>query len=158
MLFQAPDAAMPLRLQGTFLSDEEIEKIVDFWRKQGGAAPPMPPSDSGNGARKSAPTAKAKPADEKAPAPVPATAVQRPLFIEDEDDGSSEDALFNEAVMLARKMGKISISLLQRRLRIGYTRAARLIDLMEERDIIGPHEGGSKPRKVLPPKGGGDDK
>ena len=50
-------------------------------------------------------------------------------------------------------MGKASISLLQRHLRIGYTRAARLIDLMEERGVIGPHEGGSKPREVLGPDG-----
>jgi S-DNA-T family DNA segregation ATPase FtsK/SpoIIIE len=148
MLFQAPDAAMPLRLQGTFVSDEEIQSIVDFWRSQG-AQPAEPlPTDSGDGARtpRSAPSAK-----DKGPAP-PVTAVQRPLFSTEEEssDGSSEDALFDEAVALAREMKKISISLLQRRLRIGYTRAARLIDLMEEQGIVGPHEGGSKPRKVLP--------
>jgi len=56
-------------------------------------------------------------------------------------------------VKLVRDMGKASISLLQRHLRIGYTRAARLIDLMEERGVIGPHEGGSKPREVLGPDG-----
>ena len=59
------------------------------------------------------------------------------------------DDLFDEAVELVRSMDKASISLLQRHLRIGYTRAARLIDLMEEHGVIGPHEGGSKPREVL---------
>jgi len=154
MLFQAPDAAMPLRLQGTFVSDEEIQQIVDFWRGQAAAAPaPKPiPVDAGDGAPKA--KAAASPGEKAPPAPV--TAVQRPLFTADdeESDGSNEDALFDEAVALAREMKKISISLLQRRLRIGYTRAARLIDLMEEKGIIGPHEGGSKPRKVLPPKSG----
>ena len=74
----------------------------------------------------------------------------------DESPGSG-DALYDEAVELARKMQKASISLLQRRLRIGYTRAARLIDLMEERGVIGPQVSGSKPRKVLSADGEAED-
>ena len=60
-----------------------------------------------------------------------------------------EDELLDEAVKAVREMKKASISLLQRRLRIGYTRAARLIDVLEEKGIIGPAESGAKPREVI---------
>ena len=70
----------------------------------------------------------------------------------DEDGDSVDDALYEQAVDLVRRLNKASVSLLQRRLRIGYTRAARLIDIMEERGIVGPPVEGSKPRDVLPPK------
>jgi len=145
MLFQAPDAPMPTRMQGVFLTDREIQKIVDHWKAQAterghqppvlqiGVAPTSLGSSSGSGH-----------------APV----VQKRLFenVEESEGGDSDD-LFDEAVELVRGMEKASISLLQRHLRIGYTRAARLIDLMEERGVIGPHEGGSKPRVVLGPDG-----
>ncbi|MGJ3237098.1 MAG: DNA translocase FtsK [Anaerolineae bacterium] len=63
----------------------------------------------------------------------------------------NEDELYDKAVDLVRRLDKASISLLQRRLRIGYTRAARLIDVMEARDVVGPaKDGSSKPRDVLP--------
>src|SRR6185295_5851154 len=79
---------------------------------------------------------------------------QKALFDEAVDeDGDGVDDMFDEAVELVRDMEKASISLLQRHLRIGYTRAARLIDLMEERGVIGPSTGGSKPRTVLGPDG-----
>ena len=61
-----------------------------------------------------------------------------------------EDELYEEAVEMVRRLNKASVSLLQRRLRIGYTRAARLIDRMEEERIVGPAVEGSKPREVLP--------
>ena len=60
----------------------------------------------------------------------------------------AEDPIFNEAVEFAVRTGKISASLLQRKFRLGYNRAARLIDIMEEKGIIGP-QNGSKPREVL---------
>ncbi len=63
---------------------------------------------------------------------------------------SQEDDLFDEAVQLVSEVGQASVSLLQRRFRIGYARAARLIDLMEQRGIVGPYQG-SRPRDVLPP-------
>ncbi len=145
MLFQAPDAPMPIRMQGIFVADKEIQKIVDHWRSQATEHGHVPStlnlastqisSISGNSSGG-------------------APAVQHRLF-EGEEEGSGDDAddLFDEAVELVRGMEKASISLLQRHLRIGYTRAARLIDLMEERGVIGPHEGGSKPRVVLGPDG-----
>jgi len=62
-----------------------------------------------------------------------------------------EDELYQTAVDMVRRLDKASISLLQRRLRIGYTRAARLVDMMEERGVVGPPKAGSsKPRDVLP--------
>ena len=70
-----------------------------------------------------------------------------------EDDGMG-DALFNDAKEVVAQAGKASASLLQRRLRVGYARAARLLDILEERGIIGPGEG-AKPREVYIGKGGG---
>ena len=67
------------------------------------------------------------------------------------DASADEDELYQTAVDMVRRLDKASISLMQRRLRIGYTRAARLMDLMEERGVVGPpKEGSSKPRDVLP--------
>lgn len=65
-----------------------------------------------------------------------------------EDHGDVDDELYNEAVQLVVDMQSASVSMLQRRFRIGYSRAARLIDAMEERGVVGPYEG-SKPRQVL---------
>ena len=83
--------------------------------------------------------------------------MQRPLWEElqamDEEENELpelEDELLPEAIALVRKLNKASTSLLQRRFRIGYTRAARLIDYMEDHHIIGPPTGTSKARKVLP--------
>jgi len=148
MLFQAPDAPMPIRMQGVYLSDREIGKIVEHWRTQanqrGHVAPVLNLGPVSGGFSSSGPSQ----------TPI-SSVVQKPLFENgDEDaDGDNIDDLFNEAVELVRGMEKASISLPQRHLRIGYTRAARLIDLMEERGVIGPHEGGSKPRVVLGPDG-----
>jgi S-DNA-T family DNA segregation ATPase FtsK/SpoIIIE len=94
-------------------------------------------------------------------APAPASGGNQQIFWDaddDDDDGASangkdredgEDEMYDEAVELVRRLGKASVSLLQRRLRIGYTRAARLIDVMEERGVVGPATEGSKPRDVL---------
>jgi S-DNA-T family DNA segregation ATPase FtsK/SpoIIIE len=137
MLFQSPDAPMPVRLQGVYVSDAEIQRIVEFWRKQ---AAKMPVKASGN------PLAAPPGGAGSAAAAVPSIGII-PSSRDDEEEGA--DDLFDEAVELVRDMGKASISLLQRHLRIGYTRAARLIDLMEERGVIGPAAGGSMPRVVL---------
>lgn len=153
MLFQAPDAPLPQRVQGVYVSDEEINSIVKFWREQAakhGVQPNVTRLDrltttggfeqpAGSGSERMA-----------AMGGTPGGLQQRALFDANADEG---DDLFDEAVELVRDMGKASISLLQRHLRIGYTRAARLIDIMEERGVIGPHEGGSKPRVVLGPDG-----
>jgi S-DNA-T family DNA segregation ATPase FtsK/SpoIIIE len=133
MLFQAPDAPLPTRMQGVFVSDEEIQNITDFWRGQ---------------AEQYREAAGVEP-------DTPLAGRQKALFRagDDDDEGDEVDDLFDEAVELVREHEKASISMLQRHLRIGYTRAARLIEAMEERDIVGPHEGGSLPRPVLGPDG-----
>ena len=71
------------------------------------------------------------------------------MWTEESGADSDLDPIFSEAVQVVREMHRASISLLQRRLRIGYTRAARLVDQLEERGIIGPAQSGSQPREVL---------
>ncbi|NPC92635.1 DNA translocase FtsK [Bacillus sp. WMMC1349] len=114
MLFLPVGANKPLRVQGAFLSDEEVEKIVDHVIEQ----------------------QKAQYQEEMIPEDTPETL------------NEVTDDLYDEAVALVVSMQTASVSMLQRRFRIGYTRAARLIDAMEERGIVGPYEG-SKPREVL---------
>ncbi|CAM3425598.1 DNA translocase SpoIIIE [Aeromicrobium ponti] len=114
MLFLPVGASKPVRVQGAFLSDEEVEEIVDFVIGQ----------------------QKAQYQEEMIPEDIP------------EATGEVDDDLYNEAVELILEMQTASVSMLQRRFRIGYTRAARLIDEMEARGIVGPYEG-SKPRAVL---------
>jgi len=132
MLFQAPDAAAPIRLQGTFVSDPEIQRLVTFWRRQAGNLDAAPMATGG--------------VVDELPRGVPLK--QIPLWeqMEPEED---LDPLFDEAVDLVRRQGRASISMLQRRLRIGYTRAARLIETMQEKEIVGPAQPGSQGLEVL---------
>ncbi|WAA13549.1 FtsK/SpoIIIE family DNA translocase [Fervidibacillus halotolerans] len=117
MLFLPVGASKPIRIQGAFLSDEEVEHVVDFVISQ----------------------QKAQYEEEMIPDG------------EADDEFDVEDDLYPQAVRLISEMQTASVSLLQRRFRIGYTRAARLIDEMEKRGVVGPYEG-SKPRTVLIPK------
>ena len=130
MLFQAPDAAAPARLQGVFVSDPEIQKVVEFWKEQKAQLTPHAPLAATVGGL---------------PENVPLK--QKALW--EEMESSDDDPLFNDAVDLIRREGRASVSMLQRRLRIGYTRAARLVDVMEERGIVAPPEANSQVRKVL---------
>ncbi|GAB4499116.1 MAG: DNA translocase FtsK [Anaerolineales bacterium] len=131
MLYQAPDAPAPARLQGVFVSDGEIHKLVEFWRNQAGNTSPYA-------------AAAGTPAD-AIPENVPLKQV--PLW--EENPKVSGDPLFDEAVAIVRKEGKGSVSMLQRKLRIGYTRASRLMDTMEDKKIVGPPEGATQMRQVL---------
>src|SRR5574341_2431304 len=131
MLYQAPDAPGPIRLQGVFVSDHEIQRLVEYWRAQAGgaspyAAPGTPPIDS-------------------IPENIPLK--QKPLW--EDMETTDGDPLLSEAIDLVRREGRASVSMLQRRMRIGYTRAARLVDVMEERGIVGPPEGTTQVRQVL---------
>ena len=119
MLFLPMGENMPIRVQGTFISDEEIKKIVDYVITQQKAH------------------------------------YDETLLLDEEEMKESsmieddyEEPLYNEIVEFVVTQGKASASLLQRRFRLGYNRAARVIDLLEERGIIGPNNG-SKPREVL---------
>ncbi|HLO29426.1 MAG TPA: DNA translocase FtsK 4TM domain-containing protein [Anaerolineales bacterium] len=144
MLFQAPDAPAPVRLQGVFVSDPEIQSLVEFWRVQVGAASPY--------------------AMPGAPVDIPKSDVplkQTAMFEDMEQVDSNIDPLLAEAIDLVRREGRASVSMLQRRMRIGYTRAARIVDMMEDKGIVGPPEGTSQLRQVLdygptaPPKDDG---
>ena len=123
MLYQPMGAPFPTRIQGCYISDDEIERIIKFVSKQQEAnydESIMNVSEDTNDS-------------------VSGTAP----FNEDVDD-----PIYDEVVKFAIETGKVSASLLQRRFRLGYNRAARIVDLLEERGIIGP-QNGSKPREVL---------
>ncbi|MDD3230075.1 MAG: DNA translocase FtsK [Oscillospiraceae bacterium] len=124
MLFSPVGAQKPLRVQGAFVSDSEIESIVEFIKKsqEPGYDPEIAEEIEKNAV-----------ADKKSEAPAP------------QDD---TDPLLDDAVKCVVEAGQASTSLLQRRLRLGYAHAGRIVDQMEQLGIIGPHEG-SKPRKVL---------
>jgi S-DNA-T family DNA segregation ATPase FtsK/SpoIIIE len=129
MLYQAPDAPAPVRLQGVFVSDHEIQKVVEYWKAQVAASTPYAVTGA--------------PVD-ALPENVPLK--QKPLWEEEATDG---DPLLNDAIDIIRREGRASVSMLQRRMRIGYTRAARLMDVMEDRGIVGPPEGNTQVRQVL---------
>jgi S-DNA-T family DNA segregation ATPase FtsK/SpoIIIE len=124
MLFQAPDSPAALRIQGAWVSEEEINRLVMYWRSFSGQAGLSPAMEG-------------SPVD-ALPSGVPLK--QIPLW----DEGESEepkDTLYAEALDLVRRQGRASISMLQRRLRIGYTRAARLIEAMQSAGAVGTEPG-----------------
>jgi S-DNA-T family DNA segregation ATPase FtsK/SpoIIIE len=132
MLFQAPDAPAAVRLQGVFVSDSEIQRLVQYWQGFSGTAATTQVAVGG--------------IVDAYPSNIPLK--QLPMWddIVDEED---KDPLMDEAVDLVRRQGRASISMLQRRLRIGYTRAARMVESMEEKGIVGPPETGTGTRQVL---------
>ena len=134
MLFQAPDAPAPVRLQGVFVSDLEINRLVDYWKQQVVASSPY-------AAAAGSPNLPAASAPEGVPLK------QVPMF--EDITALPGDQLLNDAIDTVRREGRASVSMLQRKMRIGYTRAARLVDTMEEKGIIGPPEPGTGVREVL---------
>lgn len=117
MLYMPIDEADPRRLQGAYIDQEEIERVVDFWSNQ-----PDPQNM----------TKLASIVDEG-----------KDISVEDGDD-----SMLNDAINIIRSTGQASTSFLQRKLRIGYARAGRIMDILEEKGIVGPADG-SKPRKIL---------
>ncbi|QGG48244.1 FtsK/SpoIIIE family DNA translocase [Heliorestis convoluta] len=115
MLFSPVGANKPMRVQGCYVSDKEVEDLVEYLKKQG-----LPEYQEG----------------------IIKVQEQQESIVEEEDE------LFLQAVQVLLENGQASISMLQRRLRIGYARAARLIDMMEQQGIVGGYEG-SKPREIL---------
>ncbi|MCS7261441.1 MAG: DNA translocase FtsK [Anaerolineae bacterium] len=142
MLFMSPESTKLQRLQGVYVSDRELSRLVRFWKGSGLSEPalvsPGAPILSESGTSKSI-----------------GYVVQSTLWPESEalsetaPPDSEVDDLLERAIEVVRSQQRASVSLLQRRLRIGYARAARLIDLLEERGIIGPDEGGGRARRVL---------
>lgn len=119
MLFMPIDAAKPVRVQSCYVSEDEIEALTDFWKAQESPVYLLQPTDFEAGGSSGG-------------------------F----DDDEPEDELYSSAVRLIVSHGQASTSMLQRRFKIGYGRAARLLDLMERRGIVGPLDG-AKPRQVL---------
>ena len=134
MLYLPAEAGKPERIQGAFLADDEAEKLIAYWRQQ--AAEHAAAVTSG----------KANAAAPPAPAVEPGWEISNQR---DSDEFELDDDLLEEAEQVVREYERASISLLQRRLRIGYSRAARLIDLLEARGIIGHSEMGGRSREVL---------
>ncbi|MDA8228070.1 MAG: FtsK/SpoIIIE domain-containing protein, partial [Desulfitobacterium hafniense] len=118
MLYSPQGLNKPVRVQGCLVTDEEVNRVISHWKAQG-----------------------------------------RPEYLDPEglfseptssrtDSGGLEDEMFNSAAELVISTGMGSVSFLQRKLKLGYSRAARLMDMLEEHGIVGPYEG-SKPRQVL---------
>jgi S-DNA-T family DNA segregation ATPase FtsK/SpoIIIE len=120
MLYLPPGSAKLERAQGAFVSDAEVERIVNHCAAQGG--------------------------------PKFETDIQASINGADEDDedeiSDADEELITRCIEVVRQERKASTSLLQRRLRLGYTRAARMVDILEQRGIVGPGEG-AKPREVF---------
>ena len=120
MLYLPMGENTPIRIQGNFISDEETERLIEYVSKEQAAIYDNSITETNDNHMAGA--------------------------------GSSseeyDDPLYNEIVDFAISSGKISASLIQRRFRVGFSRAARIIDLLEERGIIGP-QNGSKPREVI---------
>jgi S-DNA-T family DNA segregation ATPase FtsK/SpoIIIE len=130
MLYVSSDSSKLRRLQGCYVSESEIERITNYWRR-------------------------AVPADVQASEEAQRLGVPDSLIAADqwdemmrEDDGDARDPLWNDVVSLLREHQSVSTSFLQRKLRIGYSRAARIVDLLEEEGLVGPSQG-SQPRDVL---------
>ncbi len=156
MLYLSGNSPAPLRMQGVHVSNEEINRIIRYWKLQAAGVegvepiplPALPPATGAKGASKGD-EAKIEGAQAAFWDLTPANGKASDGAAGDADN--DEDELYQTAVDMVRRLDKASISLLQRRLRIGYTRAARLMDMMEERGVVGPpKEGSSKPRDVLP--------
>lgn len=120
MLYLPPGSSALRRIHGAFISEEETSKLIEFWKKQGSAA-----------------------YDESVIEEVETGGDMQSMDGEDDYDDR-----YDEAVSLVCEAGGASISMIQRRLRIGYNRAARMIEKMEQEGIVGPADG-SKPREVL---------
>lgn len=132
MLFQAPDAAAPVRIQTAYISDVEINRLAAYWRgftvsAKSPERPDMPAAFQTNQG-------------------VPLK--QAPLWEEIEEE-NNRDEKFEEACRIIREEGQASISMLQRKMRIGYTRAARIIDMMEEKGIVSEPDPKTQIREIL---------
>lgn len=112
----------PIRIKAPFVSDNEIHKVVNFWLEQSKKIPDFEKQT------------------------IPLEELEKTVINFNEE--SEDEELLNQAIQVVLESGKASTSFLQRKLKIGYARAARLLDLMEEKGIVGPQEG-SKPRKIL---------
>jgi DNA segregation ATPase FtsK/SpoIIIE, S-DNA-T family len=126
MLFLHPEIGLPLRAQGVIVTDNELNRIIRWWKHKSTAeAEPAQPryDDTDN-----------PPWEER---------------VGEEEESDEDEVLIQEAIVLIKSEGHASASYFQRQLRVGYPRAARLVDQLEEMGIIGPSQGGGKEREIL---------
>src|SRR5438034_9432617 len=128
MLWLAPDAAKPVRAQGAFVSDAEIEQVIRHWRQQREAHYDLSIIEDKERAR-----------------------------VREDGGDEIDDERYEEAVEIVQRAGQASVSMLQRKMTIGFARAGRLIDIMEQNGVIGPPKGPGKMREVYGSSRGGDD-
>ena len=138
MLYLPAEASKPERIQGAFVADDEIENLVTYWKQQVTERAALL-SSSKNAAEKSSRAGEVPPVVE------PGWEISEYVS----DGVELEDDLLEEAERVVREYERASVSLLQRRLRISYSRAVRLIDLLEARGVIGPSEMGGRAREVF---------
>jgi len=124
MLYLSSDSPKPKRIQSAFVSEDEIKKVVEYLKKQDAGLMDQLDLDEQPGGSADA------------------------LFSSLTNDDDVEDDLYDDARIAVIEAGKASTSYLQRKLRVGYSRAARLMDLLEEKGVIGPQDG-SRPREIL---------
>ncbi|WP_322511572.1 DNA translocase FtsK [Chloroflexus sp.] len=144
MLYMAADSAKLVRIQGTYVADREVERIVEFWRKAvpPDEAKPDASKQSGNGSQ---PDASKQSGNGSQLAAADGERFQPPAeFL----SPAEQDELLPQAIALVSQHQRASASLLQRRLRIGYSKAQQLIDLLEQQGYVGPADGG-RSREVL---------
>jgi S-DNA-T family DNA segregation ATPase FtsK/SpoIIIE len=137
MLFQAPDAPAPIRIQSAYVSDPEINRLASYWRgfTVSAHAPERPDMPAAFQTTKGVPLK------------------QAPLWEEMQEE-QDIDPRFDEAVSIIREEGQASISMLQRKMRIGYTRAARIVDKMQEKGIVSEPDPRTQIREVVPDDAG----
>ena len=126
MLFSPQGVSKPIRVQGAFISDEEVEMLLDYIRAQGQEI-----------------------CENEELIDFMESEAEEEDRSEDDELLVKQDKLLPDAVDLVMSTGQASTSSIQRRLSVGYSRAARLVDTMEELRIIGPSAGGNKPREIL---------
>jgi S-DNA-T family DNA segregation ATPase FtsK/SpoIIIE len=130
MLFMSPDASHTMRLQGCWVSEPELDRLISFWKREAAE-------------RKGEPA----PGEEFVQSALPT--LQEMQAPKPESLPGDGDDMLDKAIELVRREGRASTTLLQRRLRIGYARASRIIDALEEKGVVGPDQGGSRGRQVL---------
>ena len=138
MLYLPADAGKPERIQGAFVADDEADRLISYWKQQAMEHATTVEANAGK-------TLQRQDAAVVPPAVEPGWDVSD--YVSDEYE--LDDELLEQAEQVVHEYDRASISLLQRRLRIGYSRAARLIDLLEERGVIGRSEAGSRAREVF---------
>jgi S-DNA-T family DNA segregation ATPase FtsK/SpoIIIE len=137
MLYQGAEAPGPIRVQGSFVSEDEIQRLVTFWRQ--------------------AALGQSSPVGEYFYPAIAEGQDVTPLSAPSQFGAPAPDPLLAQATEVVRREGRASVSLLQRRLSIGYTRAARLLDLLETKGVIGPAQPNTQVRPILeapPPDAG----